>query len=516
MKAANKHRIDLGSLIRNTFDYRSSRVIATCRTVIAFSFVIAIWLDPVQPVRVNAFGIVLLVSYLGTALILMVVAWRSWWYDHVLAIPAQAFDILVFLTAIYFTEQKGSDFVSPFLSFFAFLMLSANSRWGWRVTAWMGLFVGLCFFFVGLEMHRAGLPIDLPRFTRRLAYIGIMSLVLVWFGTQNMGIKVPRFSAVPDDQQMLLADLLAYARRVVGGNQIALAWSDEEEPRITVLTEGLAEDSQRTYPPDSIRLNSPTHVTLFDIKEGRGLVLSDGSHVSAQTSQPAPGLTKVIAMYQGLCIPLRSATGVGQLLIGQIRGMTADHLRVGQEIGREIALAMDRQQLTEVTSEAAMIRLRGSIARDLHDSVAQSLAGASFRIAALCSMVRNGGDPLPELQSLHEGLADEQNHIRAIIRRLRQNEILPGDRDLAYELSVTVAQIERQWSIEVDFPDRDRTTAIPARLVFEIQQLVREAVANAVRHGGATRVELGLGRGPHALVLTIDDNGRGFPLDEVA
>ncbi|WP_374530493.1 sensor histidine kinase, partial [Novosphingobium sp.] len=41
-------------------------------------------------------------------------------------------------------------------------------------------------------------------------------------------------------------------------------------------------------------------------------------------------------------------------------------------------------------------------------------------------------------------------------------------------------------------------------------------VANAVRHGGATRVELGLGRGPHALVLTIDDNGRGFPLDEVA
>ena len=42
-------------------------------------------------------------------------------------------------------------------------------------------------------------------------------------------------------------------------------------------------------------------------------------------------------------------------------------------------------------------------------------------------------------------------------------------------------------------------------------QLLREAVANAVRHGQATRVEVGLKDGGGDLKMTIEDDGRGFP-----
>ena len=42
---------------------------------------------------------------------------------------------MLFLAAVYFTETNNDGFTSPFLAFFAYLMLSATIRWDWRVTA---------------------------------------------------------------------------------------------------------------------------------------------------------------------------------------------------------------------------------------------------------------------------------------------------------------------------------------------------------------------------------------------
>ncbi len=48
------------------------------------------------------------------------------------------------------------------------------------------------------------------------------------------------------------------------------------------------------------------------------------------------------------------------------------------------------------------------------------------------------------------------------------------------------------------------------RTQLDVQQLIKEAVANAVRHGGATRVAVAMGREQDQLCLTVADNGRGF------
>ena len=51
---------------------------------------------------------------------------------------------------------------------------------------------------------------------------------------------------------------------------------------------------------------------------------------------------------------------------------------------------------------------------------------------------------------------------------------------------------------------------IPIRLQLDLQQLLREAVANAVRHGGADRIDVGLSIAGGEVQLSVADNGTGF------
>jgi signal transduction histidine kinase len=67
------------------------------------------------------------------------------------------------------------------------------------------------------------------------------------------------------------------------------------------------------------------------------------------------------------------------------------------------------------------------------------------------------------------------------------------------------------WRIETGLKGLADPLPVPYRLSFEVQQIVREAVANAVRHGQASKVELTLGRNGSGLLLAVADNGSGFP-----
>lgn len=505
--------MDLARLIRQTFDYRTNRIIATCRVVFALLFASFLQVDPAQPVRSNDFGFILLTGYAAVTFAVMVIAWRNWWLDHVLARPVLGIDVFVFITAVFYTETTASGFVSPFLSFFAFLMLSSNSRWGWRATAWMAVIVLMGFVLVGLDLHHMGVGIDLMRFSRRIAYMTVMSLVLVWFGSQNVGIRVPRFMAPDATIPLLIEDSLGYAMRTVGATMGAIAWSDRDEPRVALKTAGLKPDHPAYFPLNQVDLSYPREVLLFDAEHMRELALDGLDRIVARSRSPVPGIARTLDLNEGLCIPLSGSTGTGQLILSGIRGMSTDHLHVGLEIGREIALAMDRLQLAIVTNEAAMMRMRSSIARDLHDSLAQSLAGANFRLQGLRAIIAKGDDPIPEIVAIQTGLSGEQVHVRTIIQRLRQEDIAPGERDINLEIKALVPQLQNKWDIMIDFADSERPMPIPALLVFEVQQLIREAVANAVRHGHADRISISLARTRHDLILTVGDNGKGFPAD---
>lgn len=518
------------------FEYRSGRVIAVFRAVLALVFLGAVLIEPMQRTSNLQAGKLLLGTYLLLSLALIGLAWRSWWHDQRLATAMLVIDVGVFLGAVYLTESSNSDFGSPFLALFALIVLSATLRWDWRVAARTGVIVTLLFVAAGFAMTAAQLPLDVFRFGRRAFYMAALLLVLVWFGIQRREPHVPPL-ALPDegaddrapdgrdlferDSDAALWAALDYAMGLLGAPHGVLAWSDAEEPWIELRSIGPAGRSSRRVGPEALDgwESAAREVRVFDLARRRKLV-RDGDRRTRPLAQTTPvPLGPEHGINEGLSLAFHAISGDGILVLGGINGLGPDYVTLGHVIASEIGRAFDRQSVIRFEREALVARTRSAIARDLHDSVAQSLAGACFRLEALRRAIhatlagdgagdgRGGADD--EIVSVRDALRREQGHVRNLIESLRTPVQPPQRRDLHADLTVTLADAGTHWGIAAELAS-PAPADVPGWLSHEIQQLVREAVANAARHGHAARVQVDLAVDPRRVALTITDDGTGF------
>lgn len=186
---------------------------------------------------------------------------------------------------------------------------------------------------------------------------------------------------------------------------------------------------------------------------------------------------------------------------------------VADELGR----SANRLKAFALSRDAALQEQRRSLARDLHDSVAQSLAGMKFWLHSLHSKVEAGHDPLSEITSVRKALDGEHANVRRLIAQLRQADPTRELSDLFEDLERLVAQIEARWAVTIAFDSQAEFVMVAEELSFEVQQLIREGIANAVRHGGATHIKLTCAAiKKQRLELEIEDDGRGFAADQSA
>ena len=83
--------------------------------------------------------------------------------------------------------------------------------------------------------------------------------------------------------------------------------------------------------------------------------------------------------------------------------------------------------------------------------------------------------------------------------------------DFAKELRALAERLSIQWDISCEFSARPTEMMIPARLRLDAQHLMREAVANAVRHAQAKSVTIQLEPGDRELKLEFSNDGAIFP-----
>lgn len=505
--------LDQGLLARG-FENRSGRIIALTRLTLATVFFIALWVDPGQPVRSTAAGYVLLFGYIVVAAGMCAVAWQSWWWDHRLARPAHAIDVLAFLSAVYFTETTTDDFTSPFLAFFAFLMLSATIRWGWRMAVGTALAATLLYLMVGLGMVSLDIELDGLRFGRRIVYMTVLAMILIWLGHQRRGPRVDRFVETPgsaDERLPPLRDALRYAMAETGAQQGAIAWADHEEPQIELRVIGLGCGSGRLA-PDELSGETPFAATsrLFDTNRGRMLVPGPSGNCIAAQGPVEDALAAFCGIAEGLALPFEAVTGRGVVLLADIPGACADHVAVAREIAREIGSGFDRHSSLALVREGAVTRIRDAVARDLHDTIAQSLSGVALRLEGLRRWIAGGGDAEAEIQSIKTALKSEQAQVRAMIDRLRRGERVLPDSAATATIGSLLDDLSAYWGVEAMLEPGCGSIAVPGWLGHELRQLLREGVANAVRHGKATQVVIALRDHEGALHVTITDNGRGI------
>lgn len=494
---------------QSLFKYQSGRVIALGRVMLASLFLLSIWLDRSQPAQAPAQTYALLLFYVLFALAVAALTWRNWWLEARLAAPAHAIDMAVFTGIVFSTN----GYTSPFFLFFILPLLSAAIRWGWRETMLTATALVLLYFTAGLLV--AGSQVfELQRFIVRSGHLVILSAILIWFGVHQrfarlfFGVdELDRRLGRDEDPLVQALTFAAEATRAKSG-ALLLASSDDQHFTGIRLTEGRARPSRLEQSP----MREAVPVALFDLRNNRSLSRrSDGWH----RLSPASKLLNLDALRelgatQGLVSEMRTGTRRGWLLLWDIPDLSVDFLDLGVELGRAAGALLDHDALLSAIEEGAAARTRLSLARDVHDSVVQFLAGAAFRVEAIMRGSHADGQVRSDLAELKRLLIEEQGEIRAFVSALRRDRELELA-EAVEELKALATRLGRQWSVDCRVDASNDDASIPIRMQLDLQQLLREAVANAVRHGRASRIDVNVGVDQGRLRMEVKDNGSGFP-----
>ncbi len=495
----------------------SGRVIAGGRLLLACLFLIAIWADASQPARAQAATYGLLSAYVLWSLAVTLLVWKDWWHDAQLAAPAHVIDVAVFMVMLYSTE----GYTSPYFTFFIFILLAAAIRWGWKETAITAAAIIAVYSAAGLLFGPS--PIfEVERFIVRTGHLLIISAILIWFGA-NQWMAGPRLRSIAEKPGLVGGDPFTAALQAgmaaTAARRGLLIWreaTDEETRSVRLSGEG----SSRSVLAGATPLPELPGSLLFELRRDRVLLRADASRwrfLRASEAFPAP-LKDLVGDSEGLAVPIATGTVRGIAFFQDIRALSTDHLDFSPRLARDLAAQLQEAALFAAVEERSMAKARVAVARDLHDSVVQFLAGLGFQLEALKRSPAAKGALGKGLTELKEAVIEEQRYLRAFIRGLRTGGSV-SLRTLSRDCSSLCQLLARQWDIDCSFASRAASRSVTMRTQIDIQHLVREAVANAARHGDATRVAVSLGTEGDQLRLTIADDGRGFaaePGEELA
>jgi signal transduction histidine kinase len=160
-------------------------------------------------------------------------------------------------------------------------------------------------------------------------------------------------------------------------------------------------------------------------------------------------------------------------------------------------------------TDAAVRAERARIARELHDSVAQTLY--AITLSASRAHALRGRTEAYELQRIANEvvrLADSgQAELRALLGDLRSDAL--AQRGLTGALTDLAAAMQRRQGTGVRLALSNEPD-VPSAIKAALLGIAREAMHNVAKHAGARHVDLVLEADPADIVLLIADDGRGF------
>jgi signal transduction histidine kinase len=172
------------------------------------------------------------------------------------------------------------------------------------------------------------------------------------------------------------------------------------------------------------------------------------------------------------------------------------------------AIAITNARLYEHSRELSVLSERNRLAIELHDVVSQKLFSLVLTAESASTLLDRDPDAargqLERLQSLAREALDE---LRALVLELRPPEL---ERDgLGGTLTKHVELLRRLHGARIEL-DADAGATAGAERDGDVLRIAQEALHNALRHAGASRVAVSLRADDGRVVLEVSDDGAGF------
>jgi signal transduction histidine kinase len=149
---------------------------------------------------------------------------------------------------------------------------------------------------------------------------------------------------------------------------------------------------------------------------------------------------------------------------------------------------------------------RSRIARELHDSISQELFSLSVLSGGLRRSLPAGSPVLPAVETMERTAGDTMREMQALLLELQP--VALGEAGLSAALEgICRAHRDR---LGLDVHASVCAVVLPAQVEHAIVRIAQEAMANSVRHSGASAIRVRLGDDGDGVVLEVSDNGSGF------
>jgi signal transduction histidine kinase len=505
------------------FQARQNRLIATVRVFQACFSLASVLVEPDKPGAFDDYTRQILVGYLGVSVVSWVVAqyWRS--RHEIMFLGLLAVDGLVFTAVLYLTA--GST--SPFFSVFLLVVLSATLQWSWRGAVTATAVALLVFAPTGLPIYQqlTGFDFDPPRFILRVGTLLSVGGLLVAYGRHQERITndmLNLFGAplqAEGSERPPTFNCLELASSVFGVERADFVWGDPEEPGLHIdqLTPGGRMESSWPASAGDPVVETIREPFFFDRRKPAVVVslARDGRLQQGPAEVLESPLLSVLAADLTLVLPVGASGFSGWIILSPFPGLDREALILGGAVAAQASVAVEAWRSLMVWRDAAAAEERVRLARDLHDGTLQFLAGTAMQLTALArELGPRHKDARERIQRLQEDLRSEQRQLRELIdstSSLARGHNRPTD--FRQEVQNLTAVLARRWSAAISVEvARPADRQLPGALTFELLQIVREAISNAVRHGNASAVSIHADSDRASFKLTITDNGTGMPV----
>ena len=155
---------------------------------------------------------------------------------------------------------------------------------------------------------------------------------------------------------------------------------------------------------------------------------------------------------------------------------------------------------------------RRRIAQEMHDGLAQELTGVVLALEG-CQRALEKDPSLvkKQLQKAARAARATLADVRQYMAALRQSET--GALNLPATLGRLVEDLRRQTGLQVEMDENGPQRELEPVVERAVIRIVGEALRNVAQHAGAARAKVALEYGSEAIVVTIEDDGRGFDVD---
>ena len=188
-----------------------------------------------------------------------------------------------------------------------------------------------------------------------------------------------------------------------------------------------------------------------------------------------------------------------------------EDIRLATTLADQAALAIETTRLRQQSERSAALAERNRLARELHDSVTQSLYSVTLYAEAANRLLTNGksDEAAGHMRELRDTAQEALREMRLLIFELRPLALEKVG--LVTALRLRLESVESRGGIQTELTAQ-KIDQLPFLLQEEVYQVATEALNNLLKHAHAQNVAVRLTAQNDHLHLEVSDDGIGFDL----